>query len=139
MEIEIQWGLIAGVSIGVFVLGALWFSVLFGKIWMKIMGAEKHSKEELEKMNKEMGKFYALEFLLTFLVMYALYMNVKLWEEPSAFAPAFWLWFGFVMPVTVSNIIWGNTEKKYWLKQILISTSFRLVSMLGAGYTFFMF
>ena len=139
MEIIINWWILVGVSVLVFVIGALWYSpLIFGNTWMKIMGMDKHTKEELKKMEKEMTKFYILQFFLTLLTSFVLYMNIK-WLKlgaDSALWFAFFMWLGYIMPAQVCCVIWGNTAKKWWTKQIAILVSGQLVSIFVAAYIF---
>jgi Protein of unknown function (DUF1761) len=131
------WILI-GVSVLAFVLGAVWHSpVLFGNTWMKIMGGcDKYTKEEMQKIQKEMGKFYALQFFLTLLTMFVLYQNIKYFGGKNGVSYAFFMWLGYVLPVQVSSVIWGSTDKKWWCKQIGILAGLQLLVFLIAGYIF---
>jgi hypothetical protein len=47
------------------------------------------------------------------------------------------LWFGFVLPTTVSNTIWGGDEIKWMIKKIAISSGYRLVAMLFTAWILF--
>ena len=140
MEIIINWWILVGVSVLVFVIGALWYSpLIFGNTWMKIMGGcEKYTKEEMKKIEKEMAKFYILQFLLTVITSFVLYMNIK-WLKligNSGVWFAFFMWLGYIMPTQVACVIWGNTEKKWWSKQIAILCSGQLISVLIAAFIF---
>ncbi len=46
-----------------FVCGAVWYSALFGKLWGRIHGFDELPKSVQQKMMKEMGPFYAVQFL----------------------------------------------------------------------------
>lgn len=138
MEIIINYWVLFGATLFAFILGAVWYSpLMFGNLWMKIMGGcEKYTKEQMEKIQKEMGKFYALQFILTLTTMFVLYANILYFGKDKGIYFAFFMWLGYVMPTQVAGVIWGNTEKKYWAKQILILTSCQLTIMLIAGYMF---
>lgn len=122
-----------------FLLGALWYSpLLFGKVWMEIMECANLSKEELQKMQKEMTPFYVLQFLLTLIftsiLAFDLYYAQVASLGLSPYVIAGGIWFGFIVPTQISGVVWANTKKKYWLKQILIMTSYQLVGILSAAY-----
>lgn len=147
------------VALGAFVFGGLWYSpLMFGKTWMNIMGGcDKYTEEEMKKIQKEMGKFYILQAFLTFITMYVLYQLIH-WilsgvPRLESFYPdgsevgasditskgvwiAFFMWLGFVMPTQISGVIWGNTDKKWWWKQVSIMAICQLIIMLVAGYVF---
>lgn len=115
-----------------FVLGAVWYSpLLFGGWWMEIMEVTKISPQELQKMQKEMGPFYLLQFLLTFFTTVS-FANLLPYFEGifSAYHVAFWLLIGFVIPVQIGTVIWGKTQKKFWLKQIFVMVTYQTVSMM---------
>ena len=120
-----------------FILGALCYSpVLFGNIWMKIMGAEKYTKEEIAKMQKEMTPFYLLQFFLTILTTFVLANNLSfnhLVGMPAYFY-SFFMWLGYIMPIQVGSVIWGSTPKKFWLKQIFIMVSYQFVAIMLATF-----
>lgn len=122
-------------AVSQFVLGALWYSpLLFGKLWMSIVGAEGCSEEEKKAMQKQMTPFYALQFLIT--VLYTFVLNVLLVNATSydPYAVALLVWLGFVVPIQVSGVIWGGTKKVLWVKQICIMTSYQLVGILIATF-----
>ncbi len=139
MEIINYWAL-AGGTLFAFILGAVWYSpLMFGNLWAKINGADKYTKEELQKLEKEMTKFYLLQLFLTILTMFVLYQNIKYFGAEKGIWFALFMWLGYVMPTQVAGVIWSNTEKKYWFKQICILASCQLVAFLVAGYIFSVF
>lgn len=128
---EVNYVLVAVATVVQFVLGALWYSpVLFGKIWMEIMECTNIPPEELKKMQKEMAPFYGLQLVLTLLTTLAFANLVPYVTAFSIYHLAFWIWVGFIAPIQIGSVVWANTEKKYWLKQILIMISFQLVSIM---------
>ena len=134
---EINFTLIIIATVIQFVLGALWYSpVLFGNIWMKIMGAEKYSKEEIAKMQKEMLPFFGLQILLTLITTFVLANNLLYSGTVGAasYFYSFFMWLGYIMPIQVGSVIWGNTPKKFWLKQILIMISYQFIAIMLATF-----
>lgn len=122
-----------------FVLGALWYSpLLFGKWWMQIMECDTLSKEELKKMQKEMAPFYGLQFLLTILTTWVLvmffYYLLKANVGFHAYGVAGWVWLGFLAPTQIAGVVWANTKRKFWGKQIFIMITYSLISMMMTAY-----
>ena len=127
---ELNYLAILLASFAQFVLGALWYSpILFGKVWMDIMDVTHLSQQELQKMQKEMGPFYALQFALTILYTIALACVIAAWPDSYGLPTALKIWAGFIVPTQISGVIWGSTKKEKWLKQILIMTSYQLVGI----------
>ncbi len=118
-----------------FVIGGLWYSpLLFGKHWMKIMGVNHLPIEEIQKMQKEMGPFYVVQFALTILFTVALACTLTEAPEDYGIPTALKIWAGFIVPTQIAGVIWGNTKKAMWKCQILIMTSYQLVSIIVAAY-----
>lgn len=121
-------------SIAQFVLGAIWYSpLMFGKYWMQIMEFSG-TKEEMEKAQKEMIPFYLLQLLLTLIFTWELYQTLNSGTSLNPYFLAFMMWFGYVMPTQVSAVIWSNTKKIFWKKQIFIMLGCSLVSMMLATF-----
>lgn len=132
---EIQFSLIAFATLWQFVLGALWYSpLMFGKLWMKIMGATQMSKEEMAKMQKEIAPFYLLQILLTLIFTWELAHTINADTGANPYFLALVTWFGYIVPIQISGVIWGSTPKKYWLKQICVITANQFVGMMVATY-----
>lgn len=128
---DINYKLILIASVVNFILGALWYSpLMFGKWWAQIMEMSHHSKEELQKIQKEMAPFYALQFFLSIIFTWELAHALVSAVEVNHYFLAFVTWFGFVMPIQVGSVIWGNTKKKFWCKQLFVMLSYQLVSVL---------
>ncbi len=122
-----------------FVLGALWYSpLLFGKWWMQIMEVTHLSKEALQKMQKDMAPFYGVQLLITLLSTFVLAMFVKYLMMAQvgfhAYGVAGWVWLGFIAPTQIASVVWGNTKRVYWIKQIFVMTSYQLVAIMITAY-----
>ncbi len=118
---ELNYTLITIATIVQFIVGAIWFTAIFGKAWGKIMGVDCTSPEAMKEASKGMGKFMVLQLILTFITTTVTAVFINLLPEYSAYMIAFWLWVGFLLPIHVSGAIWGNTKRQFWLKQISIS------------------
>lgn len=121
-----------------FIVGSLWFSKLFGKTWMKIHHNKDKTSEEVKKEMKGMWKFMTAEFILTFVINFMLFFiaSGSGTLEIALISTAI-VWIGFVLPVTVSNVIWGGDSRKWMVKKIAISSGYRLIAMLFAVWIFF--
>lgn len=135
---EINYVLIIGATIAQFILGAVWYSpLMFGKWWMQIMGHTGMGKEEIKKLQKEMAPFYALQLFLTLFTTFSFatfMIYVADMMSYSAYHVGFWIWIGFIAPVQIGTVIWGNTAKKFWLKQIFVMISMQLAALMLAAF-----
>ncbi len=132
---EVNYTLIVVAAIAQFILGGLWYSpLLFGRWWMEIMEHTNLSKEELQKMQKAMSPFYAMQFLLTLFTTVS-FANLLPYISGgfSIYHIAFWIWIGFIAPIQIASVVWGSTKRKYWLKQIFVMLSMQLVGIMLAA------
>ena len=137
---ELNYLAIVLATIAQFVVGAVWYSALFGKLWGKIHGFDKLSKETQEKMMKEMGPFYGLQAIVTLLT--SLVLATILSDAPNNWNPfvtAFLLWLGFVVPTQVSAVIFGGTEGKWISKKIAVQAGASLACLMAAAVVFSFF
>ncbi len=132
---EVNYMLVVVSAVATFALGALWYSpIMFGKWWMEIMECTNIPKEEMKKMQKAMMPFYALQFFLGLFTTISFANLVPYVSGFSIYHIAFWLWLGFIAPVQIGTVIWGNTKRQYWMKQIFTMISFQLVTMMLTAF-----
>jgi hypothetical protein len=104
-----------------FIIGAVWYSALFGKLWGKIHGFDKLPKATQQKMMKAMGPFYVLQFVVTLVTTFVLEIFiVYLPHDWNVYGLAGFFWVGFVVPTQVSAVIFGGTESKWIVKKIAV-------------------
>lgn len=136
---ELNYTLILVATVAQFVLGAVWYSpLLFGKWWMQIMEKENMTSEALQKLQKEMVPFYAVQFVITLLFTFVLAMFIYYLQMANvgfhAYGVAGWVWLGFVLPVQIGSVVWANTKQMFWVKQIFIMTSYQLVALMLTAF-----
>lgn len=135
---EFNYTLIAIATIIQFILGALWYSpLLFGKVWMKIMGGEECTPEERKAMQKSMTPFYFLQIALTVISTTTLSLFLQNLDMGS-YSITFLVWFGLIAPTQIGCVIWANTPKNMWLKQIAIMNTYQLLGIMIATYILLM-
>jgi hypothetical protein len=128
-------------TVAQFILGALWYSpFMFGKWWMEIMGATTLSADEIKRMQKEMAPFYLLQIVLTLVSTWVFALLVFYFRDPQislgSYGVAGLIWLGFIVPMQISSVIWGNTKKQFWPKQIFVMISYQLVGIMITGFLF---
>lgn len=133
---DMNYWVILWVTIVVFMGGALWYGPLFGNTWMKILGMEWKSKEQLKEATKGMWKLLLTEFITTFMLMTTLAFLVTQIQWYRAIAIAFFVWLGFALPMIVSDVIWGGDKKEWICTKITIMLSFRFIALMFAGFIY---
>jgi hypothetical protein len=115
-----------------FIIGAVWYSFIFGKLWGKIHGFDALPKEVQQQMMKKMGPFYALQFFVTIVTTFVLALFIAGLPEWNSYGIAFHLWLGFVVPTQISAVIFGGTEGKWMVKKIAVQAGASLVCLMAA-------
>ena len=119
-----------------FVLGFLWYTPLFGKIWAKEMGFDTNTKPPAGAFVKGI----VFNLIGNFLLAWVFAHNIAVWNpatwglEPMpdmtangmAMAAAIFTWLGFFVPVDLNTVGW---EMKSW-KLFFINTGYHLLSLI---------
>jgi surface polysaccharide O-acyltransferase-like enzyme len=97
-------------AIAYWLLGALWFGVLFGKPWMAL---ENISIEEAKTMNPVLP--YIVSFVLNLLIAYLL-AQICVWRNANTIgrgaSVGVLLWIGFVGPITFTTYMYEMRPKE---------------------------
>jgi hypothetical protein len=126
---NINWGAIIAATVLQFIWGAVWYTALFGKMWGKIHGFDKLSKDVQEKMMKGMGPIYGIQFGITLLTTIVLAIFVAYQPSWNAYAMAGFFWIGFVVPTQTSSVLFGGTEPRWMWKKIAVQAGASLGSL----------
>ena len=117
--------LVAGIiSFG---LGGLWYSVLFSKQWMSVVGK---TEEELKKLNKPINFFSTFvlglitAYILAFIVMFA-GANTLL----NGIEVGILCWVGFAGATSYAHSLFGGRPQKLWM----IDSGYNLVTFIING------
>lgn len=135
MEVNVNLFAVIVAAVVAMGLGFLWYSpYVLGNQWMKERG---FTKDSLKNAQKEMGKLYALSFVVSLITAYVLAHVMTLSEAfyntpmvQTGLSTGFFMWLGFVMPVQVTSTIFS--DKKNW-RLFGIDTGYQLASLLVMG------
>ncbi|MEA2337273.1 MAG: hypothetical protein QOE82_1280 [Thermoanaerobaculia bacterium] len=120
--------LVSGVAI--FMLGGLWYSVIFKKPWIRLMGISEEKMKE--GAGGAMPFLYLMAFLTALLTAYVEAIIINHFAPFSLFRGAFvgtLLWLGFAAPSSFATAIFSMTKKPLWF----INTAYNWVSFVVAG------
>jgi hypothetical protein len=114
-----------------FVLGFIWFTPLFGKIWGREMGYDMSQRPKASEMMK--GLIFTL--IGCFLLVFVFAHNLAAWSfvpEMKNTSPisnvvmaSVFTWLGFFFPVDLGSVAW---ERKSWTL-FFINTGYHLASL----------
>ena len=115
-----------------FAIGAVWYSVFFGKLWGKMHGFDKLPKNVQQKMMQSMGPFYGLQALVTFATSIVLAIFIAYQPTWNPYAMAAFFWIGFIVPTQVSSVIFGGTEPRWIATKIAVQSAASLLCLEAA-------
>lgn len=120
-------------SLAGFVLGSIWFGALFGKQYMKLTGMTQEKVDEFKKqgmIKSGMARKYAITYIgalvMAFVLAHTRIVAVSIFDS---FMTALWVWLGFMVPVSMSEVLWGKQPIKLWM----ITISFYFVELFLMG------
>ena len=113
---EINYIAVLVSAVAGFVIGALWYSVLFGKVWMKLSGMDNKKIEKEKK--KGMTKSFIGGFVALLVMAFVLAHFVDMAEAATVLEGAqagFWAWLGFVATIMLNKVLWEGKPFKLYL------------------------
>jgi hypothetical protein len=135
MELKINMAAILVAVVVNFIIGFIWYTPLFGKIWGKEMGYAPDMKPETSVVVKGMVFMLVGNFLFAWVFAH----NMAAWSFvpgmdkmgalPSALNAAIFTWIGFYLPRHLGSTVW---EKKSWTL-FFINAGYDLVSLLAVA------
>ena len=121
--IEVNWLAVLVAGIVNMVVGFLWYGPLFGKKWMELSNiSPEKAAEARAKGQSGMTKQYIITFIGSLVTAFVLYYFISYtfgFKQASGVAEGmwvgFWVWLGFVMPISMHAVLWGGTKSwKLW-------------------------
>lgn len=108
-----------------FLLGALWYSLFFGKMWQRLI---EMPPEERNKPAPAMIFTFLVRLLSVYVLAHFLhYTQATTWL--GGMETAFWIWLGFIVVTAADEIFFANKS----IRLFLINTGYHLVGLLLAG------
>lgn len=137
MEVNIWAVLLA--TVAMFAIGALWYSLIFGKQWGKIHGFDKLPEKKQKEMQAQMGPWYGVQLVVTVITAWVLAILIGLLPDQSPYLIAILVWAGFVLPTVASDMIFGGSPEGYTWQKIGITSSEALIHLLVAAWIISLF
>ena len=111
-----------------FIIGGLWYGLIFANIFVDIVG-----REQLEKMAADSHwSQYLIAFISSLVLVYILAHFVQYTGSNTVaggLQTAFWLWLGFVATTQISSVIFEQRK----LGLYLLNIGYQLVACLICG------
>jgi hypothetical protein len=130
-----MWSVLVG-AIVLFAFGALWFTVLFGKMWAKLMGfsGDMNANGGMKSMTKPLIINFVLNLIVAWVVYY-LFPQLLAVSYTEFLKVILIIWLGFSFPIYVNSALW---EKKSWKLVLLNSANGIISAILVSAVVYFM-
>jgi len=115
-DITVNYWAVIAAAVASMIVGFVWYGKLFRKTWMKMQGFTKKSLKEDMKLKPAQAMTGG--FIVSLVMAYVLANFVGAIGAVSIATGAelgFWLWLGFIMPVTIGVYLWENKPFKLFL------------------------
>jgi hypothetical protein len=120
-----------------FIVGAIWYMPLFGKLWGEIHGFDCLTPEEQKAAQKQMMPLLGVQLFMTLITSFVFALLLTGFPSTwNVYGIAGFFWLGFVMPAQVSAVIFGGTEPKWIVKKIAVSVGASLACYFSAAAVF---
>lgn len=136
MELKINFLAIAIAVVAHFILGFLWYTPIFGKIWGKEMGYDPNMKPDPKEMMK--GMLFMVIGNVLFAWVFA--HNIAAWGfvpgikemgvAANAMMAAVFTWLGFFLPSHLGSTVW---EKRSWTL-FFINAGYNLAALILVSF-----
>jgi hypothetical protein len=119
------------------IFGSLWYGPLFGKMWQEMTGWHHLDAAKREAMKKGTMKSVLLAlvaslvmaYILSHVITFASTYSKEAVSLGTGLQTAFWMWFGFVAPITVGGVLWEGKPWKLWI----FNNAYHLIQFLIFG------
>ena len=117
-------------AIAMFAVGAIWFTVLFGKLWSRLMNFTPEASQKAMEGGMA-GKMVAM-FVLNLVsagVLYYLLPQLLVLSYTEALVGVFTVWLGFTLPSLVNTYLWEGKS----LQLVAINAGGSLASFIAGS------
>lgn len=137
---EINYWAIFLCAIVAMILGAIWFGPLFGRIWIRVVGANPNDLVARKKMQQRAGPLYLVQFLLSLFQIWVLVFFIRGWGvhtigmPPTFFENSIWIWAAFVVPTLAGTCMWNNESAKVSWTRFGLQAGYQLLNFMAFGW-----
>jgi len=124
---NLNWLAVLVATIANFAIGALWYSVLFGKAWIKEMGWE--GKEEEIKENTNMAMTLGGSFVLSMIIA----ISLALLPHTSSMIGGIKIALLLAIGVSIASMWKGYLFEKRSIKMVMINGGHEIATFVAMG------
>lgn len=131
---DVNFIAVIAAAVAMFIVGAIWYGVIFGKQWGKIHGFDKLSEKQQKEMQSKMLVPYIGQYVVTFLTAWALAFFIQKLPDVGNGVIAFWVWLGFMIPTLYGAVTFGGAPEGKAIEKFVISAGGTLAPLLTAAW-----
>jgi hypothetical protein len=106
-------------------MGAIWYGPLFGKMWLKTIGATTLDLKARKEMQKQAMPLYAIQFVLALFQIWVFAWYINTVPEYTGLTHALWILAAFIVPTLAGTAMWNNNSNKIKLTQFLLQSGYQ--------------
>ena len=127
MDIHINYLAVILAAAANYIIGAIWYSALFGKQWKALSGISEMKPTAPAIFLGIVGALL-MSYVLDHAIIYASgYMKVS--GIGAGIMCGFFNWLGFIAPVTLGTVLYEKKSWNFWI----LNSSYWLISLLVMG------
>jgi Protein of unknown function (DUF1761) len=127
LDIQINFLALLVAAIANYVIATVWYAVLFSGLWKKLTGIPDMKPTPIKMALAFIGSLVLSLGLVHAIVFGNAYLKMS--GVSGGLMGGFFSWFGFIAPITFTNVIYEKRPWKLWL----LDNGFWLVSLLVMG------
>ena len=124
MNVPVNYFAVIVAALANYIIGSLWYGVLFRKAWQKLSGVGEMKVTALSVILGLIGALFTSYVLQHSLAFGAEYLKSD--SIGTALMGAFFLWLGFIAPVTIGVVTYEKKPFTLWL----LTNAYWLISLL---------
>ena len=127
LPVAVNYISVLGAAVASFVLGMLWYGVIFCKPWMQLMGLNEKKAKAAKQTG--MAKLHVIAFITGVVMSYVLAYVISYSGASGIFeavSVGFLVWLGFVATIMLGSVLWENKP----IKLYVLNASYYLISIL---------
>ena len=117
-------------TVAQFIVGAIWYTPLFGALWGRIHGFDKLNTKLQQEMTAKMMPLLGWQFVVKGISSVVLVILAKTVPNYSLYTLGLLIWLGFIVRSHFEGVLFGGTKPEWIPTKIAIQMGGSLASIL---------
>jgi len=127
MNVPINYLAVVVAAVVNYLIGSLWYGVIFSKTWMKLNGMKEMKVTAVSVIVALVGAFFTSWVLAHSLIFGATYLKMS--GVGAGVMTGFFNWLGYIAPVTIGVVIYEKKPFSLWI----LTNAYWLISLVVMG------